>query len=584
MRSLALAQLALVAVAWLGCSDDGGNGSPLLDGGVLDDAFEVKGGDYFAIRIAASGELVPDEIVDPYELLSATAAQAVDASPEWIQADLAENLSRMAAADADLLAEQILAAEEPWVDEVAWAIAITDAPIAVWMANHYGAPIFLENAEAIYAVDGLFDYAELVELDDGRTTLLINGEEGEYQLDPEIYYYYVVHPRSYLELPQYVQGSFWRSFFLEDDTYGSTLVDAVAGAQTIQEAADMVGDWLQGFMSFAYGTNFSQPVDIYASTIGSCGQYSIITNAIARTVLIPTATATARADDHEWNEFWDGRWIMWDNSLGDMPNDNPHYPYIDWPEIMDVDTGGSSVLGEVAHVMRFRPDDNVFASDLYTPYKQVEISVSDATGAPVEGARVIVSSVESGGLMCTWGYSDAEGRASLLVGDDLLYTFAADHDDLGSATALESGTSLFADDLAEEPIEDAMVLPLAYDRDPVAAGDSPGGALPVSLSFEVVSTLQHRENYITEPWNLGHTYPFALDSGVIDVYVTNAAGIAALEAGGTFDAWGASLAQSQGAVELSVPPGEDWYVVLDNTLWPRSDKQVSLSLATGNQP
>jgi hypothetical protein len=470
---------------------------------------------------------------------------------------------------------------------VAWAIAITDAPIASWIANNSGAPIFLENAEGIYALDGVLDYAELVELDDGRTTLLLNGEEGEYELDPEIYYYYVVHPRSYLELPQYVQGNFWRTFFQEDETYGSNVVDAVAGAQTVQEAADMVGDWLQGLMTFQYGTSFNQPVDIYASTIGSCGQYSIITNAAARTVLIPTATATARADDHEWNEFWDGRWIMWDNSLGDMPNDNPHYPYIDWPEIFDNDTyNGSGVFGEVAHIARFRPDDSVFASDIYFPFKEVLIAVTDASGEPVEGVWVLANSHDSQNLggICTWDYTDGEGIATLMLGDGITYSFEARHVDLGTTTGLTEGVTIWVDDDYEVPIEDAMSMPNAYERDPMVAGDSPGGDLPVSLAFAVESTLQHRENYITEPWNLGHTYPFELESGVIDVYVTNAAGLAALEAGEAFDAWGVSLGHSQATAELAIPPGQDWYVILDNTLWPASDKQVSVTLSTGNQP
>jgi hypothetical protein len=297
-------------------------------------------------------------------------------------------------------------------------------------------------------------------------------------------------------------------------------------------------------------------------------------------VLIPTVTATARADDHEWNEFWDGRWVMWDNSLGEIGT-NPHYPYIDWPEIMDADTGGSAVLGEVSHVMRFRPDDSIFPSDLYTPYKQVAITVTDSTGAPVEGARVVALTAN---LMCTWEYTGGNGEANLLLGDDNSYTFSAEHDDLGVSTALASGSGLWAGESVEEPIVDSMTLPGAYQRDPVVAGDSPGGALPVSLGFEVQSTLQHRENYITEGWGLGHTYPVELEGGVIDVYVTNAAGLAALKAGEQVDAWGASLAQPQAAVELSIPLGEDWYVVLDNTLWPRSDKRVSISLSTGHQP
>jgi hypothetical protein len=186
--------------------------------------------------------------------------------------------------------------------------------------------------------------------------------------------------------------------------------------------------------------------------------------------------------------------------------------------------------------------------------------------------------------VCTWEYTDADGLATVWLGDGLTYSFTAQHADLGSTTALASGASVFVDDNYDEPIEDGMSLPTAYERDPVVAGDSPGGKLPVALTFEVQSTRQHRSNYFTSGYELGHTYPFELEGGVIDVYVTDAAGLAALEAGETFNAWGASLNTSQAAVELSIPPGEDWYVVLDNTLWPASDKQVSVSLSTGKQP
>ena len=99
--------------------------------------------------------------------------------------------------------------------------------------------------------------------------------------------------------------------------------------------------------------------------------------------------------------------------------------------------------------------------------------------------------------------------------------------------------------------------------------------------FTVASTLQHRSNYITEGYDLGHTYPTELEGGVVDAYVTNAAGLAALEAGQQVSAWAVSLAQPSATLELSIPKSEDWYVVLDNTNWPLSDKQVSVTLSTG---
>jgi hypothetical protein len=574
----------MLAALPLACGEDGSKSNP-LDGFVLEDSYEVAGGDYFAIKIAATGELVPDEIVDPYDQLSEVTASAVDRAPSWITEQLARHLAQLPTADADTLAEQILAAEDLMVDEVAWSIAVTDAPILSNIVANSSASLFLENAEGVYAMAGQLAYADLVEVTDGLTTLLLNGENGEFQLDPEQYYWYVVHPRSYMELPRYVQGYFWRTLFLEDDIYGENLVDAASGAQTIQEAADLIGDWMQAFMSFQYGTNDLQPVQIYYATIGSCGQYTHLTNAAARAVLIPSVTASARADDHEWNEIWDERWVHYDTSLGDMPNDNPHYPYIDWPDIYDVDIGSSSVLGEVSHVLRFRPDQNIFPSDLYTQYLEVTIAVTDAAGEPVEGVRVQAHTVESSGGYCTWEYTDDMGEATLYLGDDLLYTFIAnaEHLDLGTATALASGTGLWIYEDSEEPVLDAMSLPLAYERTVTAVGDSPGGGIKVALGFEVTETRQYRSNMITEGYEIGDTYEVTLEGGALDVFVTNAAGYDAFENGQPFDAWAVTLGQSQAALELAIPPGEDWYVVLDNSLRPNGDKQVSVSLITGDQ-
>jgi hypothetical protein len=212
----------------------------------------------------------------------------------------------------------------------------------------------------------------------------------------------------------------------------------------------------------------------------------------------------------------------------------------------------------------------------------VTIAVTDAAGEPVEGARVVANSIDPQQLggMCTWEYTDGFGEATVYLGDGLLYTFDAEHEVLGDSNVLTSGASLWVDDNYDEPILDGMSLPSAYERTLTNAGESPGGKRSVSLAFTVESTLQHRSNYITEGYELGHTYPTELEGGVIDVYVTTAAGFDALENGQPHDAWAVSLAQSTAALELSIPRGEDWYVVLDNSIWPLSDKQVAVTLNT----
>ena len=122
--------------------------------------------------------------------------------------------------------------------------AVTHPAILQWVVENQLEGLFLENAQGIYAVDGQLAYAHLVELPEGRTTLELTGEVGTYQLDPDRYYWYVVHPRNYMELHTFVSNDWWRTLFTQDTTYGSTVVDAVAGAQTVQQAADAVGVWI----------------------------------------------------------------------------------------------------------------------------------------------------------------------------------------------------------------------------------------------------------------------------------------------------------------------------------------------------
>jgi hypothetical protein len=546
----------------------------------FDDEVRVERGEAYAIHIGPDGEITPDPVLNPLDELPDTAAEAVLASPGWIQEDLARTLWHLEPAQADTLAGFIMAADPLEVDEVAWSIAVTAPQVLSWMLAGNHARLFGENADAIYAMDGLLTYARLVELDD-MTTLEVDGETGTYQLDPEMYYWYVVYPRAYMGLPSYFEGNFWRTMFRITTPTAPDIAEAVAAAATIQEAAEAVGYWIQDIMTFGYGTNELQPVEIYQNRFGSCGQYSIITTAAAKTVFIPTASVSARADDHEWNELWDGRWIMWDNSLGDMPS-NPNYPYIDWPEIMDDDlyTSGG-VFGEVAHVLRYREDGAIFACDQYTGYEQqVTITVRDASGDPVEGARVIARSAESGYHPCTWSYTDHQGAAVFMLGDDLAFGFTSDHPLFGTQPPGGVDPTLWTYE-DEAPTEDSVAFGDSYARSLTDAG-APAGDHPLTLDFTVLSTEQRRVNVITEGFDLGDTYPGTFEGGVIDVYLVDQAGYDAFAAGGAFDAYSVHLASEEGSMELTIPAGEDWYVILDNALWPVSTKFVSVQITSGS--
>jgi hypothetical protein len=571
-------------VAWFGaCGDKAGNDNGDIDGGqnnntfthqeTLSDEYRVEPGDIFTIQLTTAGQWVPDPVLDPRDDLSDTARNAVEAAPAWVQDDLARTLAQLTTAQANTLAAEILAADSSTVDEIAWSIAATHPNVLAWILDRDHAFMFTENAEGVYAVDGLFQYASLVELGDGRTTLEVTGENGTYQLDPLMYYRHVVYPRAYIDLPAVIDNRFWRTLFRTDTTYGSTAVDSVAGAQNVQAAARLLGEWIQSYMEFGYDSSETWPVRIYFDAYGSCGEYSILTTAAAKTVFIPTLSVAARADDHEWNELWDERWIMWDNSLGEIGN-NPHYPYIDMPEIMDVDMPGSAVFGEVAHVFRFRPDEHVFTTDLYTPMVEVNLDVTDSLGEPVEGVRIMALSGDASFAPCMYDYTDSSGMVSFLLGDDINYTFEADHPILGDIQRAHA----FADTHAPGPLAASLAFESALPRTLTNTGNPDPGDMLLQVSFTVTRTEQHRFNYLTEPYNLDHSYRIPLDGGVVDLILVDEQSYQALQIGDRFGGTGLFIGQREGTRELRLSSGQNWYLVIDNRMWPNATRWVDIDV------
>ncbi len=544
----------------------------------LETSVRLEGGLTLLVHLEARGSLSLEGADDPFDALSREAQEAVERSPDWIRDQLSRTLANLTSRTARTFAEEISNADELWVDEIAWSIAVTDPVVLEWMLEHYAADIFTENVAGIYALEGRLRYADIIELDDGRTTLEMVGADGPYELDPELYYWYVVYPRSYLEMPAWDQEEFWRSHFQEDRTYTYHVIDYVRGAETVAEAVEDVGEWVQSFMTFGYSTNAIWPVLIYEGQYGSCGEYSILTNAAAKTALIPTLTVSARADDHEWNEFWDGRWIMWDNSLGEIGT-NPHHPYIDWPGIYDDDTASDGgVFGEIAHVFRFRTDEFTWPSELYTSYFPVDVTVSDADGAPVEGARVVAHSAEASFALCAWDYTDHNGAVRLELGDDLDYGFSVQHPELGSLPTggIRSSVRTDHDDLSHTFTYSEPLPEYAEDLDEI-----PEGEISLVVTFVVTETEQRGINPLTTGWELGHTYPIEREGGVVDVYLIDEAELGALREGNPVSANVLARSASDGELELAVPEGEDWYVVFDNRRCQSCARQIELAVELG---
>ena len=351
-------------------------------------------------------------------------------------------------------------APDELVDEIAFTIAHTPHEVLRAMARLDEADLVVENARDIYRADKELDYAEIIDLPDGRSTILYaNGDT----LPPEVYYWYVVHPRILFEIPARVDvnywkkrplgfgphtkggvykpgdeelqwlrhtediyrdpkgGQFWRTTYFSDSTYGKTVIDVVRDAKDPLDAIRRLYAfqcWADsGFMRFGYRTQDIQPLQIYYKAYGSCGEQSILFASFARTALIPCYIAIDMGEDHQWNEvYFDGRWHHLDVNMGlDKGIDNP---------CKSAECMGNKT---VTAVVGWRPDDVLFPITVrgYTDTASVDVVVTDSDGKPLSGALVMVKSHwNHRNSRAIWAYTGTDGVAKLGIGwQPLGYTF-----------------------------------------------------------------------------------------------------------------------------------------------------------------
>jgi len=389
--------------------------------------------------IVASLTAVPDT----GGVLTELSAEAVAVSPAWVRDDLTIAFLRLRNSDADELAALIVDLDEPWlIDEVAFSVAHTS--VEMLDARHFHPQLLVDNARYIYEVDPYLSYVDLVETgeagvdDDWTTTVVYQVQDGpsddgsiiEAELPPELYYWYVVHPRIEDESTYYIdawlacrstglecpadpdEGSFWRAFLWEaaatqcpDDDYCPVLADFLPDAEVLwstegggtgaigEVAAFMhtANEAAERWLTFgASGERSIQPVRIYALGRGNCGEWADMTTALARTSLIPNMNVTPASWDHTWNEFYDPvgeRWVAWEpvNWWFDHGYGAPYANYA---------TRGDT---RVTHV-----------TDRYADTFDLEVNVVDIDGLPVDGASVVLWSPND----TSWWYA-GEGATDI---------------------------------------------------------------------------------------------------------------------------------------------------------------------------
>ncbi len=389
----------------------------------------------------AAGAMEP---IYPVNQLTDYEMQAVARAPRWLRNDLLQNMNAFRGDVApffrEMLAEMILEAEDPYVDELVFTIAHL-APDLI-CTGYLSFQLFAENVESIYEVDEHLDYVQIVDYgssedDDYYSTVeyKIKNTEGDtvdYELDPYYYYWYIVHPKLSDEYPVYInpasgnsaqppRGVFWRDFLLyhPDDGYPS-LLEAVEDCGVLWSnlhnngslqngAVGAVTTWIHDVLDFDSGNERPiQPVRIYRLHMGRCGEHEDMTAAAGRSVLIPTIGIAAITKDHVWNEFYCGRWAQWE----------PVNNYVD--DSLAYERWGNGTW-RAAALFRWRGDG--FLETVTSRYQShtadLVMTVIDRDAKPVDGARLLIYGdyLHGGTQIATCAYTGSTGETTIQVGE-----------------------------------------------------------------------------------------------------------------------------------------------------------------------
>ena len=377
--------------------------------------------------------------IDPTVVLTATQMEAIERAPAWLRADLFDNFRRFDYTfTANLVANEILNAPDPYVDEVAFQAAHI-APDVLEFYTYV--QLLLENAQGVYSVDSALNYVEIIDYGDSNdddywsttryTIIEESGDTVQVEIDRETYYWYVVHPKLSDELPTYIDpstglsadppvGVFWRDYLWNYADPGYPLFSEqfegcdflwahlTNTAGPANGAIGVVNDWINDVMNFGAGIERPiQPVRIYMLHRGNCGEFSDITAAAGRIALIPTICTTNYCEDHTWNEFWDREWIAWE----------PVNTYVNYPLVYEI--GWGKVLSAV---FNWRGDGYVWTvTDRYSEgVCTLNVTIYDSLGKPADGERITIqSNAQWGGYYyATWGVTNSAGEVSFVLGDD----------------------------------------------------------------------------------------------------------------------------------------------------------------------
>jgi len=534
------------------------------------------------------------------------AISAIDKSPLWLRADLANVFSQLSSLKQMAWAAIINDAVDPYIDEIAFAVAHSSVQ---YLASNFSDPsLFVENAQLLYSIDAELPYVQIVNYGSSTTDpdyysttqyykTTADSQVVQMTVPRDIYYWYIVHPKITDEIPAYINpaltesntthsnninpppdGVFWRNYlYTVQELDYPVLRDTLMQCQTAFNRNGTSGDairaiqwWINHTMSFTSGTERPhQPVRIYKKHMGRCGEYADYTAAASRIALIPCTSILSVSTDHTWNEFWEDGWVQWEPVNG----------YIDAPLVYE--NGWGKVFGTVFEI---RSDG--FLTSVTDRYSEglatITIAVRDSLNYPIDGARVILAFTDPAIRVDMVGFTDNDGIVVFTVGENRHY-FARVESSVGIFPT-NPGTYLSLMDNAEDGESYAYQMTLTLPKPVPHITEIPVPADDVQdWRFYLEFTVPKQILYGKVTWddlaaNGAPAFFYKeLDSpGRVNLLMTDADNYLFYGIDQTAQAFNVQTDVASGAAMFNLPNQWDWYAFLDN-----SSQVANAQLVTG---
>lgn len=577
------------AVLLIDYPDDGGSvlaADEIVVWDIVDSYSEtvsIMPGDSFHVRYDSTSLGIVAKEEEP---LADACYDALELVPSWLRSNLTHKFRLLSGSDQTTLANLIInSPEDRYIDEIAFCIA--HSSLETLRDDNFFPELLTHNAAMIYNTDPYLDYVEIVEFNE-YTTLRYKAEDNStWDLPMDLYYWYVVHPKLGDELPTYVDpeynyvtdppfdrnhgtppptGKFWRDRFFNHNKTGQPLLkDSLSEAETLLDGIKAINGWMSGSMTFTSDNERPvQPVRIYEKGIGRCGEYQDMRCAAARTALIPVVPTMNSAEDHVWNEFWDGRWIHWDGSI-----DKPHMYEKGWGKT-------------ISSVWNMRPDGYTWSvTEKYSTTCTLKARVVDSNGLPADGTLVALETENyyQNDIKTTtiWDSTSYDGNISLEIGDGRNFWASAEGYDLGQDPPGILGPELIISESVEgEEYEVLFELPQAAPSVPMMFNSNmptTEGLYKVEIQYRVDNNILRGRNRMT-----GDRYDLFGTGGDIDFFIADENNFKAYQRGVAFNGFELSERSSGGSLSFNLTEDGDWYGVLSNEFSQWTTKIVNVTV------